>query len=235
MATADSSGLVRNTDFSAELLLNKVMNQTYRTENGKTLTLAGRINAAKMDSQAFQYGIQAENLAKAQTVVNATQDALTEVVAMAKKIQSSEVDSSSASRAKLAAELRTELTEKVKTVVEGLSILSSGNSSTVGLGLGSGVMTIAPSAATDGGLGAINSLSSALSSLSVSSATADRSLINSIIEDLYGAIAVEGAKAELINNRYDTLNDIARSYKEATDDQVVTQGGSPTSLLNALL
>ena len=65
--------------------------------------------------------------------------------------------------------------------------------------------------------------------------TVDASSIDAAINSLYAAVAAEGTKASVLGNRYDTLNDMAASYKNASDSQVVTAGGSPTSLLNALL
>jgi len=85
MATTGTSGLVKNTDFSAELLLNKVMNKQYKSQNGNTLTLAGRLNASKLDSEAQQFGVQAENLAKAVTFADGSQDVMAELLDLAKK------------------------------------------------------------------------------------------------------------------------------------------------------
>ena len=59
--------------------------------------------------------------------------------------------------------------------------------------------------------------------------------LDDIIAHLYATVATEGAKASLLANRYDTLNDLAANYKVASDNQAVTEGGSPTSLLNHLL
>ena len=40
-----TSGLVKNTDFPSDLILNKVMNGQYSATSGKTITLGGRVNA----------------------------------------------------------------------------------------------------------------------------------------------------------------------------------------------
>lgn len=226
MATASSTGLVQNTDFSAELLLNKVMNKQLKTQNGNTITLTGRMNASKLDAQAQSYGVLAENVAKGATIATATQNALTEMLSLAKKAQEANVMTDTDQMKKLGKELQNQYSALISTQVEGVSVLQG--STAFDLGLGSGNLTL--------GLGNnssfLSSLNTALGSISGGSSASN---LDTIVNDLYGLLSVEGTKADLVNNRYDAINDLVSSYKTASDNQVVTEGGSATSLLNSLL
>ena len=224
--TAATSGLTKNTDFAAELILNKVMNGQYKASNGNTLTLGGRINAAHLDAQAHTLDVTAENVVKARTIADATVNGLTEMISLAKKAQESNNGSiASTDLAKIGTELQKQFGEIYKATVEGVSVLSG--STTVGLGLGNGALTLGASG--DAGIAA---LSSALSSLAAGSTASN---LETTIDALAASLGVHGSRASVIQNRYDMLNDLAVSYKEASDDQAVAGGGSPTSLLNALL
>ena len=225
MATS-SSGLVENTDFAAELLLNKVMNGQYRADSGKTLTMAGRINAANLDAKAKTYNVNAENIEKGSVIADATQDALTEMIVLAKKIQEANLSTTDTDAlVKLGTEFSNEFAALYGTAVEGVNVLNG--TQTVGLGLG-GSVSVGVSGDAD-----IQALSTAVASM-VGGANITTNL-DDIIAHLYATIATEGAKASLLANRYDTLNDLAANYKVASDNQAVTEGGSPTSLLNHLL
>ncbi|MCR4666351.1 MAG: hypothetical protein K5657_03555 [Desulfovibrio sp.] len=227
---ADTTSLVKNTDFAAELLLNKVMNGQYRTENGKTLTMAGRINASKLDSTANTFNVQAENVAKGSTIADATQDALTEVLNLAKSLQNSAASITDSEALKtMAAAYKSELAKLTATEVDGFAVL--GGTTGVDMGLESGELDVGVDVT---GLGGYSDLSGAISNMESGTAVTASSL-DAIVSNLYAAVAAAGTKASVLGNRYDTLNDMASSYKNASDSQVVTAGGSPTSLLNSLL
>ena len=154
MATS-SSGLVENTDFAAELLLNKVMNGQYRAESGKTLTMAGRINAANLDATAKTYNVSAENIQKGSVIADATQDALTEMIALAKRVQeASLVTTDSNALSKLGTEFSNQFAALYDTEVEGVSVLQG--TTGVDLGLG-GSVSVGVSGDTD-----LNALSTAI-------------------------------------------------------------------------
>ncbi|MBO4334610.1 MAG: hypothetical protein J5846_02085 [Desulfovibrio sp.] len=225
MATS-SSGLVENTDFAAELLLNKVMNGQYRAESGKTLTMAGRINAANLDATAKTYNVSAENIQKGSVIADATQDALTEMIALAKKVQEASLVTTDANAlSKLGTEFSNQFAALYDTEVEGVSVLQG--TTGVDLGLG-GSVSVGVSGDTD-----LNALSTAIGTMAGGGTISQN--LDDIIAHLYVTVATEGSKASLLGNRYDTLNDLAANYKVASDNQAVTEGGSPTSLLNNLL
>ena len=225
MATS-SSGLVENTDFAAELLLNKVMNGQYRAESGKTLTMAGRINAANLDAKAKTYNVSAENIQKGSVIADATQDALAEMIALAKKVQEASLSTTDSNALiKLGTEFSNQFAALYDTEVEGVSVLQATKGVDLGLG---GSVSVGVSGDAD-----ITALSNAIDSMSTGSSISQN--FDDIIAHLYVTVATEGSKASLLGNRYDTLNDLAANYKVASDNQAVTEGGSPTSLLNNLL
>ncbi|MBQ9537066.1 MAG: hypothetical protein IJU79_04660 [Desulfovibrionaceae bacterium] len=230
MATTSSSGLVKNTDFSAELLLNKIMNNEYRANSGKTLTIGGRMNAAKLDADAQLFGIDAENVAKNVAIADATQDALEEILSLAQKAQSAAKLTDTAAQVALGTEYKNQLAELLKATVNGVSILNT--TQTAGLGLGAGQITLGLEMSANDGYKA---LTSALSAISAGTGSSAVSVLESAVNQLISTVAVHGSKAALLSNRYDALNDMATAYKDASDAQAVNTGGNATSLLNSLL
>jgi hypothetical protein len=229
MATTGTTGLVKNTDFSAELLLNKVMNKQYKTQSGNTLTLAGRLNASQLDSGAQRFGVQAENVAKAATFADGVQDNMTELLDLTKQVQSalnSTTDSNALKR--LGTSFESQLTGITSAKIDDIALL--GGTKSADLGLGSGTFALGQadiSAAYTGLTAAIDSMKT--------NGTYAPSALDTTIAQLNAGIAAEGSKATLLHNRYDALNDLASSYLNASNDQAVTEGGSATSLLNSLL
>lgn len=232
MATTDTTGLVRNTDFSAELLLNKVMNKQYKTQNGNTLTLAGRLNASNLDSQAQGYGVLAGNVAKAATFADATENALTEMLDLAKRVQgAANSTSDTAAMQKLGTALQSEYDSLLASSVDNVALI--GGTKEAKLGLGSSSITLG--SADYGTAGALGNLKTALAAMSAGSTTTDPTTLDTTISQLNAAVAAEGSKASVLHNRYDALNDLSASYLQASNDQAVTAGGSASSLLNSLL
>ena len=230
MATTSTSGLTENTDFAAELLLNKIMNGQYRTTNGNTITMGGRINAAHLDVASRANNAAAGNVAKGVTIVDGTQDALTEVLALAKNAyEAATTTKDSAALAALGTEFSSQLNSLISTTLDGVAVL--GTTTGIDLGAGSGTLSAGVDLTADAGYQA---LSSAIGSMAAGNTSAAYSTMEKAINGILGLISVAGAQANLLNNRYDMLNDLASSYHTASDHQVVTQGGNATSLLNAL-
>ncbi|MBQ9407182.1 MAG: hypothetical protein IJU37_10675 [Desulfovibrio sp.] len=232
MATASTSGLVENTDFSADLLLNKIMNGQYRTNNGNTITMGGRINAAHLDVASRVNNADAANAAKAVTIVDGVQNALTEVLAVAKNAyEAAKTINDTTAMSRIGTEFSNELSKLLDTKLDGIQVLKS--QTAINLGAGSGSISAGIDLSSEG---AYVSLTKAVSSMAAgTTGNAGYSVIETAINDLLGLVSVAGAQASLLNNRYDMLNDLSQSYHTASDHQVVTQGGNSTSLLNALL
>lgn len=229
MATTSNTGLVKNTDFSAELLLNKVMNKQYKTQSGNTLTLAGRLNASQLDSAAQRFGVQAENVAKAATFADGVQDNMTELLDLTKQVQSAlNSTTDTASLQRLGNSFSSQFDGIVAASIDGAQLL--GGTKAADLGLSSGTLTLGQSDISK----AYSSLTSAIASMANGSAY-DPSNLDTTIAQLNAGIAAEGSKASLLHNRYAALNDLASSYLNASNDQAVTEGGSASSLLNSLL
>ena len=123
-----------------------------------------------------------------------------------------------------------ELTRLAATQDDNGHALFGSNTVTYDLGQGSGTVTLSVNSASGG----IKSLSDALATLS-----AGTNITNSDIEDaqseLLGDVMAASAKAALFENRYNSLNDLITSYKNASDDQVINGPGNSTSLLNNLI
>lgn len=227
MATA---GLVKNTDFPSDLILNKVMNGQYSATSGKTVTLAGRVNAAKLDAQATTYGVQAENVRKGVVYGDAVANALSEISDIAKRASQANASMSGDALTAFAKGLYSEFESLLKTQDADGKSLFGGTAPSFDLGQGSGTVTLGQ-ASTAGGIAA---LTKAFSSL-----TGGTNITDGSIEDAQGLlladISTASAKAALFENRYNSLNDLISSYESASTDQVVNTGGNSTSLLNNLI
>lgn len=240
-----NTGLVQSTDFSSDLLLNKVMNGQYRANSGKTITLAGRINAVTLDGQATQYNVQAENARLGAIDADAVANSLTEIADIAKRAIQINKTMSGDDLAAAATGLKDELDAILKTENSNGDLLFGTDTVKHDLGQGSGEITIS----VDPTKGGIKALSDALTSMSTAtpddpSTTADESVpptpaADGVLEGAFGNILAEttnaASKAALFQNRYSSLNDLTTSYASASNDQVVNAGGNSTSLLNNLL
>lgn len=226
-----TTGLVKNTDFPSDLILNKVMNGQYSATSGKTITLAGRVNAAKLDAQATAYGVEAENARQGAVYGDAVANALSEIADIAKRASQANVSMDSAELKSYATGLYTELEALLKTkAADGSTALFGGTGPTFDLGQGSGTVTLGQASSAGG----IAALTKAFSSL-----TAGTNLTDGSIEEAQGLLLADvstaSAKAALFENRYNSLNDLISSYQSASTDQVVNAGGNSTSLLNNLI
>lgn len=230
MATTNTSGLVENTDFAAELLLNKIMNGQYRTTNNNTVTMGGRINAAHLNAASRVNNADAANVARNRTIVDATQNALTEILDLAQRAYAeSSANSDATYLSKMGTEFSTELQELLKVTLDSNAVLSA--AVPIGLGAGAGTIAGGVNLTADAGYAALTAAIGAMTAGSQGAASNFESAINSLL----ALVATTGAQANLLKNRYDMLNDLSQSYHTASDNQVVTQGGNATSLLNALL
>lgn len=230
MASTDSSAsLVKNTDFSAELLLNKVMNSQYKPTSGKTLTIGGRMNASKLDADAVQFEAAAGNVERGGVVVDGAQDTLTELLDLAKqalKVASTTTDTDVIKN--VGSTIFNQFSKLTTSTVDGLAF---GSTRALDLGLGASSMSVG---VATGDILNWATFTGALNSLSAGS-TVNTTALDAAIKGLDAAIASEGVKSVVIHNRYDVLNDLAAQYKNASDAQAVTAGGSPSSLLDNLL
>lgn len=224
-----ASGLVQNTDFSSDLLLNKIMNGQYSATSGKSITLAGRLNASDLDTQATTYAVQAENVRKSSVYADALANGLSEIADIAKRAAQYNASMDGEALKKAAAGLQQELTSLLNTTTDGGNKLFSSVIST-DLGQGAGSVVIASNISAGG----ISSLSTALSTLAAGSNITGTDL-EKAQQVLLGEISDASAKAALLENRYNSLNDLISSYRNASDEQVVNAGGNSTSLLNNLL
>ncbi|MBQ7585948.1 MAG: hypothetical protein IJU40_06860 [Desulfovibrionaceae bacterium] len=235
MATSNStlSPIERNTDFAAELLINRVMNGQLETINGKTINAASRLMATRHDATAFSCDVLAENVAWGKTIVQGTQNALTELVDQVKKIRETfSVDDASVRNSDIASSYVDQLNAILQTEVNGLKVL---NGSGTGLDLNIGInsqdfINIGNANVLSGS--AFSTLYTNLSITSGSDYSTISDYCDKAIEELYGAIANQGVKYKILDNRYVMLNDLASSYHDASDDQAVNMGGS-MSVLNA--
>ena len=233
MATSNStlSPIERNTDFAAELLINRVMNGQLETKNGKTINAASRLMATRHDATAFSCDVLAENVAWGKTIVQGTQNALTELVDQVKKIRETfSVDDASVRNSDIASSYVDQLNAILQTEVNGLQVLSSGTGLDLNIGINSQDFINIGNADVSSGPAFSTlryNLTNGVSGYSTISDDCDKAL-----EELFGAIANQGVKYKILDNRYVMLNDLASSYHDASDDQAVNMGGS-MSVLNA--
>lgn len=233
MATSNStlSPIERNTDFAAELLINRVMNGQLETKNGKTINAASRLMATRHDATAFSCDVLAENVAWGKTIVQGTQNALTELVDQVKKIRETfSVDDASVRNSDIASSFVDQLNAILQTEVNGLQVLSSGTGLDLNIGINSQDFINIGNADVSSG-SAFSTLYNKLSTTGVDYSTISDDC-DKALEELFEAIANQGVKYKILDNRYVMLNDLASSYHDASDDQAVNMGGS-MSVLNA--
>ena len=188
------------------------------------------MNASKLDAQATTYGVEAENVRQGAVYGDAVANALTEIADIAKRASQANASMSGDQLKNFASGLMAELGSLVATQADNGAALFGNGTVTYDLGQGSGTVTLSVNSASGG----IKALSTALATLS-----AGTNLTDGSVEDAQGLLLADvttaSAKAALFENRYNSLNDLIRSYKNASDDQVVTAGGSSTSILNNLI
>ena len=130
-----------NTDFSSELLLNRIMNGQMKTDTGKTVTAGTRSTAAKLDATALSLGVSAAAVGSAKTIAQGTQSALTEVVAQLKSLRD-QLASPTADKSTIAGTYAANLTALLGTTVDDTVVLGA-TGKNVKLGTSNGeIMTV---------------------------------------------------------------------------------------------
>ncbi|MBQ7738905.1 MAG: hypothetical protein IJT59_04565 [Desulfovibrionaceae bacterium] len=238
MATSNSSltAVERNTDFAAELLLNRVMNGQLETSKGKTINGATRHMATCHDATAYTYGVLAENVAYGKTIVEGTQNALTELVDQVKKIRNIySTDDSSVFDPSVTSALKSNIDSLLATEIEGVTVLgNSGRNLTLGIE-GNEQITIGKANVNNSTAHAAfhnfyDELSRLSNGTSTSTSTQIRDLCDKAMTDLYGEIATQGQQWNILDNRYTMFNEMVSSYHQFSDEQAVNMGGSMSVL-----
>ena len=230
MASSLTSTLTQDPDFASELLLNRIMNGQLTPESAKTVTAANRALATNCDATGASYGVIAANTAAGMTIVQGTQDALTELVSQVKtlgEICSGCTSNSEAQRAAL--RVKENIDQILAASVNGVNVLgNTGTNVTIGE---SETLTVGKANVNNAG-SAFDALYSNLSSLTPGNA---KSLCDAAVEELYGAIAVQGAQYNILSNRYDMLNDLVGTYHLASDEAAKQASASSDTLLHVVL
>lgn len=236
--TSVTSTLRQDSDFAAELLLNRVMNGQANPQSGMTVTAANRALASKFDATAFNYNVLAENVAYGKTIVEGTQNALTELVSQVKRLGEMVASASDDAMAQdLASAMKKNIDKILETESHGIKVLqnqpkkiSIGEDGAEELEVGNLQLT---NSSVNPQFGA---LYSAISSTTPGAITASNALemTGAAVDELYGKIAQEGARNKILSNRYDMLNDLASTYHKASDDSAKQDTASDYTLLNVV-
>ena len=200
------------------------------TQQKNNLSLSGRINAAKLNSQISSLSNVSQNLAAASVFTDATQNALMEIISIAKKMQ--EIGSSSNTNDtlnRLGSEFSTQLNNLLETTIESVKVLQS--TIPIDLGLNSGTIDVCVDLRSDT---AYNALQRKIADMQTNPAVAPNNM-DPIIDGLYTALDIQNSKSSLLENRYTSLNDLALSYGDGINKQVTTDGSTPSSLVNKIL
>ncbi len=238
MATTITSTLSQDSDFASELLLNRVMNGQAEPSSGMTVTAANRALASKFDATSYNYNVLAENVAEGMTIVDTTQDALTELLSHVKRFgELLETADNSTMASELAQSLKKNFDLILDTESHGVKVLQNGGKNiTLGEDFSSsGGNDVLPVGNVDilNSSGAFGTLYDAISSGSVTSDNA-MELAKNATEQIVGAIAHEGARHMILSNRYSMLNDLASTYHKASDDEAKQNVASDNTLLNVI-
>ncbi|MCR5815064.1 MAG: hypothetical protein K6G15_11325 [Desulfovibrio sp.] len=230
MASSHTPSLTQDPDFASELLLNRIMNGQMVPDSGKTVTAANRALATNCDATGASYGVIAANTAAGMTIVQGTQDALTELVNQVKtlgEICSACETNSEAQR--VAQQVKNTIDEILAANVNGVTVLgNTGTDVTIGE---SEKLTVGKANVNRSG-SAFDALYSSLSSITPGNA---RNLCDAAAEELYGAIATQGAQYNILSNRYDMLNDLVGTYHQASDEAAKQARASAETLLSVVL
>lgn len=225
------SGMIKNTDFSADLLLNKIMTGQYRTQNNNSITIAGRMNAAHLDSTATKLNIEAETARKGMVLADSAANGLSEILERVRDFAEINTTLTGSDLQSAASEVQSQLTTLIGTQVNGTSVLGGETNVLLGQGDTTGVKVGLDLANET----AYKAFTEALTDLVDNGTAIDDTVIKSAINELMVNITNEAGKSNVLENRYNSLNDLANSYHDASDDQVVTAGGNSTLLINKLL
>lgn len=211
--------------------ITKIMNHRITPNSGKTVTVRGVINASELESAACTYNAQAENIKKSSVLADGTFNTLAEVIQVARRV----ADVNSATKdsnvfLKLGSEFKTELSKLLDTTIDGKKVLAE--TIKIDTGLGSGTVEIGVNLAEDDHYKVVEAATSIMAA--DGKAYDDQVKLDNAVDGLYTTASVASAKASFLDNRYNTLCDLAENTKNAKVKQVVRAGGSPTSLLNSI-
>lgn len=221
---SNSSGISQNNNFSAELLLNKIMNGQVQSNNGNTITLGTRSAASKLSREGAAYGVSAANLEGHIADVNAIQNTVSGILEQVKNVSKAD-DSKTALK-----EIGDSIAQLLLTKVGGGVSLIGDAGIEIATGLGGKV--------TLGGYN-INADGTALMKLQGQLATGDVTnidlFVTNAVNQLLGVSAQVGSQIGLLSNSRDILQNFASDYGNASNNQVVMQNGSSTGLLGNVL
>lgn len=228
--------LTTNSDFASELVLNRIMNGQLKSDTGKTVTAGGRATASRLNATAHANAVAASNVAAGLTLATGAQNALTELV---KKVETLRKDAAAAKdddEAKaIAATIRNDIDAILQTQIDATFVLGGKDGDkdlgTVSLGLDSGNATVGVK--VNEGTTKFKVLYGKLGSFTIEDATSET--MTNAINELYQDIALAGSQYETLNDRYEMINDLNTTYKTASDNQAITEGGSASSLLSQII
>ena len=196
----------------------------------KNLPFLGRKNTLKLDTTARNYTIIAENIAMGSVFADATQNALAEIILLAKKVQDiGDKNLTNYALQEYGSEFLDQLSLLMDTTVDDIKILQ--NEISINIGLNSGTIEVGVDLRRDS---SYNALHSTLTDMTLNPSVPPTNM-DPIIDGLSVTLSIQSHKSVFLENRYATLNDLILSYKEAANDQVITTGSSPSSLLDKIL
>ena len=228
----------RNTDFAAELVINRIMNGQLETKDGKTINAAGRLMATRHDATAYTYGALAENVAYGKTIVEGTENALTELKSQIEHIRDIFSADDLQNTQDLAESLLDNLDAILATEINGVKVLdNTGFDVTLSID-GNETIKIGQGDARGGTY--FGTLYNELDALKTNTPIAPSTSLptqsdivnhcNDALTELIAKIGTEGQNWGILDNRYVMYNDLASTYHTASDDQVVHMGGSMSIL-----
>lgn len=241
MSSSYSSAVTAATNtFAAELALNRIMNGQALPQSGKALNGAARALGARLDATALGYGVVTANLASAQSIVEGTQNALTELKEQVQNVYDmclSAKDDATAQN--MAAALRQNIDTLLDTEVLGVKVLDASTTPLqdrtkyLGLGpLGTDAMTV--------GLDFRHATQFSNFYSELTSATMTRSGLQDMcahaLKEIVAAIGEQGAQYQILSNRRTMLEDIIGIFHTASDHEGhMAPAVSTSEILNAQL
>lgn len=235
-----ASLIATGSDLSAELILNKIMNNQVKTSTGKTITAAGRSVAAELTSAGYAAGAAAGNVASGQGYVLAAQTQVTEMVSKLQEMQNmiGGMASGNSTTYKNIGASAKDLLDYISSLsqakLNGKNLLS-GSGLTLTAGMGVSITIINKTVST--GTGKLKNLTSVLGNTltSATDATAALTAIDEALRELNGYIADYGISYKQLRDRVAVLNDLGQGFNEAAAAQSITATGGASDLLAAML
>lgn len=226
-----------SSDISAELLLNKLMNNQVKSSTGKTVTAAGRAMSSKLNSMGYEVGSAAGVVASGQGYVIAAQDQVTSMLTKLQEMQklfagtATNFSTAGASAGVIWKELAT--MEKAK--LDGITLLKGGTGKVLDAGMGNKISILTKAVGT--GLGKLSALKAYASTGGFTAGNKDAALtaIDEAIAQLTGYVADYGSSYNLLRDRVTVLNDLGKTFVDSAAEQTLTGGGGTSALLANVL